>query len=220
MLVMNQIYPMYIGLWSTSCLVAVLVYLRYRDTFVISQRAYWRFLFVRWKVVTFAIAAIGITLIAPYTGDPTWDYCDAMVMAILTFFTAPWVVGVMYKTATRAIPLRETYVAFCAWMFTTSWFYDTYILLRDGDYPQTWLANIFASTALYVFGGLLWNLDWIPERGTVFAFMEKDWPSQEIRPVFSRIIWFGLVFMILVTLMMLPFLFDRYLDVGTWFEGW
>jgi len=199
---------------------AVLIYFQKPGAYAISHRAYWRFVFVRWKVATFVIAAAGLTVIAPYTGDPTWDYCDALVMSVLTFLTAPWVVGVMYRAVRRSIGLPQVYVAFCTWMFTTSWFYDTYILMRDGNYPQTWLPNIFASSALYVFGGLLWNLDWVPERGTVFAFMEEDWPPPEIRPVFHRVIWFGLIFMILVALMMLPFIFDRYLDVNSWFGSW
>ncbi len=52
------------------------------------------------------------------------------------------------------------------------------------------------------------------------SFMEKDWPPVQVRPVFSRIIWFGLVFMVLVALMMLPFLFDQYLDFNSWFDRW
>lgn len=35
---------------------------------------------MRWKVVTFLIATIAMTVIAPYTGDPTWDYVDAPLM--------------------------------------------------------------------------------------------------------------------------------------------
>jgi len=59
-------------------------------------------------------------------------------------------------------------------MFSASWFYDTYILIRDGEYTPLWLPNIFASSSLYALAGLLWNLDWKPNRGTIFAFMEAD----------------------------------------------
>jgi hypothetical protein len=217
---MNQIYPYYIALWSTACAAAVLFYFREREVHAISNRIYWRFIFVRGKVTTFVIATTGMTVIAPYTGDPTWDYYDALVMSVLTFITAPWVVGVMFRATRRQVGLTQVNVALCMWMFTTSWFYDTYILIRDGDYSQTWLANIFAFSALYSFGGLLWNLDWIPERGTIFAFMEKDWPPEQVRPVFHRIVWVGLIFMILVALMMLPFIFDEHLDVNSWFGTW
>jgi hypothetical protein len=55
-------------------------------------------LFQDWKIVTFIISAIGLTVIAPYTGDPTWDYVDAAFMSILTYTTAPWVVGTIYLT--------------------------------------------------------------------------------------------------------------------------
>ena len=43
--------------------------------------------------MTFVVATAGITLIAPYSGDPTWDYVDSVFMSVLAFATAPWVVG-------------------------------------------------------------------------------------------------------------------------------
>ncbi len=38
--------------------------------------------------MTFVLAAAGITTIAPYTSDPTWDYVDAAFMSVLAFATA------------------------------------------------------------------------------------------------------------------------------------
>jgi len=204
---MDKIYPYYTAVWVTACLVAVVLYIRHRQDYAISHRSYRRFIFVPWKIATFLVAAVGLIVIAPYTGDPTWDYYDAAVMSVLTFLTAPWVVGAIYKAARSEVSLAQAYVAFCLWMFTTSWFYDTYILIRDGEYGPLWFENIFASSALYIFAGLLWNLDWVPGRGTIFAFMEKEWPPTEVRNVFFRIIWFGLVFMIIVALMVLWFVF-------------
>ena len=217
---MDRMYPFYIAFWSTACIVAIFLYIRERRAYAISHKEYRRFIFARWKVVTFIIAATGMTVIAPYTGDVTWDYWDALVMSVLAFFTAPWCVGVVYRSLRGQVPLRQLYVAFCVWMFTVSWFYDTYILIRDGDYPITWLSNIFISSALYVFAGLFWNLDWAPDRGTIFAFMEEQWPPPQVRPVFHRIIWFGIVFMALVALMILPFLLGDYLAIDSWLGKW
>ncbi|MBI4608682.1 MAG: hypothetical protein HY726_06730 [Candidatus Rokubacteria bacterium] len=43
------------------------------------------------RAVTFAVAAMGLSLIAPYTGDPR-DYVDAAFMSVLAFSSAPWAV--------------------------------------------------------------------------------------------------------------------------------
>jgi hypothetical protein len=159
-----------------------------------------------WKTVTFTVATISLTVIAPYTGDPTWDYFDALFMSVLTFFTAPWVTGVLYKVGKRELPPKQAFVAVCLWMFSASWSYDLYLLIRDGYYPVTWLPNIFASSSLYISGGLLWNLDWRKKRGVIFSFMEADWPVPSSHPVFWKIIGFALPFMILVASLILYFL--------------
>ena len=38
------------------------------------------------------------------------------------------------------------------------------------------------------------------------AFTQKDWPSPTDTPVFNKIFWYALPLMILVTAMMLPFI--------------
>ncbi len=213
---MREFYPVYICLWSTACVVAIVLYVKDRKTYAISQPEYRRFIFKPWKIITFLIAATGLTLVAPYTGDPTWDYCDSIVMSVLTFFTAPWAVGVAYRTCRGVLPKRQAYVAACVWLFSVSWFYDTYILLRDGEYTPLWLPNLFASSALYAFAGLLWNLDWRPHRGTIFAFMEDGRPNPVQGRTFHRIVVPALVFMILVFLMVLFFLVDFPVKPPAW----
>ncbi|MGE5491154.1 MAG: hypothetical protein ACM31P_07750 [Actinomycetota bacterium] len=46
---------------------------------------------------TACLAAALITLVAPYTGDGTWDYTDSIFMSFSCFATAPWVVAVLYS---------------------------------------------------------------------------------------------------------------------------
>lgn len=204
---MNEIYPIYMLCWGTACIVALALFIGDRTSYAISRPAYWQFLFTRWKLATFALASTGLTVIAPYTDDPTWDYLDSIGMSLLTFAAAPWAVGVIYKSIRGLLPLRQLYVAVCTWMFTVSWSFDTYILIRDGEYTPLWLPNIFASSALYLFAGMMWNLDWKSERGTFFAFMEDDWPRQsQERKVFGRIIWWVLFFALTVSGMIVPFL--------------
>lgn len=202
---MRMFFTIYITFWATACLIAAVVYIRDRQSYALSHSDYWHFLFKPWKVITFLIAATGLTVIAPYTGDPTWDYFDALFMSLLTFFTAPWATGVLYKVAKRELAFKQAFVAGCIWMFSASWSYDLYLLIRDGCYPDTWFSNIFASSALYMSAGLLWNLDWRKERGVIFSFMEADWPVMSSYSVLPKILWFALPLMILVTLFILLF---------------
>jgi len=185
----------YIAVWGAMCLAAVAIYARNPNGFSFTGKSYRKFLFVPWKVVTFVIATIAMTVVAPYTGDPTWDYYDALFMSVLCFLGAPWVVGVMYKAARGKANPGEAYVAFCVWMFSAAWSYDLYILLRDGMYPNTWLPNIFASSVLYISAGLLWSLDWRPRRGVTFSFLEPGWPDVPPTEAFGRVFWFAAPFM-------------------------
>lgn len=202
---MTTFYILYTLGWGSACLVAVSLMFRHRKVIKLFQSQYWRFLFQQWKIVTFLIAAIGLTVIAPYTGDPTWDYVDASFMSILTFATAPWVVGVLYRAIRGKAMVAEAYVAICIWMFSASWSYDLYLVLRDSFYPSTWLPNLFASSVLYMSGGLLWNLEWKEGRGVIFGFMEATWPEATGTKVFSKILWFAIPLMALAAAMIAAF---------------
>ena len=195
----------YLVCWVLFCLVnGVLVY-RTPERYSITHHDYWRFLITPWKCITFLIAASGLILVAPYTGDPTWDYIDASFMAALTFVTAPWVVGILFLNIRRSQPLdRQTFLAICLWMFSASWSYDCYLLLRDGIYPDTWQVNIYASSVLYFSAGFLWNLDNRPNRGITFAFMEPIWFVKGAS--FRSVIWFALPFMMIAFIAILYFL--------------
>jgi hypothetical protein len=118
---MGIFFHFYISAWGSACLFALILYLRDTNSFAFSHASYWRFLLIPWKVVSFLIAATGLTIIAPYTGDPTWDYVDALFMSLLAFFTAPWTVGVIYKAGKRDLPAKQAFVAGCMWMFAASW---------------------------------------------------------------------------------------------------
>ncbi|MBI1891555.1 MAG: hypothetical protein HYS18_12965 [Burkholderiales bacterium] len=187
----------YIAAWFSLCVTAIVLCMRDPASFSFTSPQYRRFLGVPWKLVTFAIAATAMTVVAPYTGDPTWDYVDAAFMSILTFAGAPWVVGTLYLFARRKEGGKQLYVAFCLWMFSASWSYDIYLVFRDGAYPLTWFANIFASSVLYISAGLLWSLDWRPGRGTTFSFLESDWPAASATSVFTKLFWVALPFFVI-----------------------
>jgi len=208
---LDPFFVWYILAYSLVCFIAVGIYVREPKSFALFTQPYRNFLFVPWKLVTFALAITGLTVMAPYTGDPTWDYFDSIFMSVLAFYGAPWVLGVMYLSAKKQLPVRLFFVAVCLWMFSVSWSYDIYLLLRDGHYPETWLPNIFLSSVLYFSAGLMWNLDWRENRGITFSFMESDWPTVLPHSSFSKVCWYALPFILLVAgasaFFLLPLLF-------------
>ncbi len=195
----------YVGMYLASCALAVLLAVRERRTLSIFSGAYRQFLMAPWKLASFAVAASGMTWIAPYTGDHTWDYFDAALMSILTFASAPWAIGTIWLALRGKAKAAHAFVAFNCWMFSASWNYDLYILFRDGKYPVTWFPNIFASSALYICAGLMWNLEKHPGRGVIFAFMEEDWPRSASRTSFRSIFGYALPFMLVVAAAILYF---------------
>jgi hypothetical protein len=191
---MEPFFKAYIAAWSAACVVAAFLYLRRPRNFAISSRTYWHFLAEPWKVATFIAGAALITLVAPYTGDPTWDYVDGLFMSVLCFTTAPWVVATLYFGLHRQARPDETYAAVCAWLFSASWSYDLYLVLRDGHYPETWFANLFASSVIYLCAGLFWNLEYRAGRGVIFSFMREGWPSRPPQAPVWRFAVYGLLF--------------------------
>ena len=199
-------FTAYLSGYSAACVVAVFLMIRERATLVLLQPEYRHYILSGWKIVTFTIAATAMIVIAPYTGDPTWDYVDAAFMSVLTFVTAPWSVGTLYLACKRKAKPSHVYIAVCVWMFSVSWAYDVYILLRHGYYPPTWLPNIVLSSILYFAAGTMWNLQHKDGRGVVFGFMAPGWPDASHELGFRQIGWFALPIMLLVSLMIAPFL--------------
>ena len=101
----------YVAAWSVACIAAIALYLRRPRAFAISRQAYWQFLGEPWKLAAFVAGAALITLVAPYTGDPTWDHVDGYFMTVLCFTTATWVVGTLFLAAKRKATAAEVYVS-------------------------------------------------------------------------------------------------------------
>ncbi|HEY6897965.1 MAG TPA: hypothetical protein VI279_11940 [Rhodocyclaceae bacterium] len=194
----------YLVAWLAACVVAVALLVRRPQRFSLLSMPYLRFLAQPWKLATFVAATISLTVVAPWSGDPTWDYTDALFMSVLTFATAPWSVGVLYRTARGREALAVAYVAACLWLFSASWSYDFYLILRDGGYPVTWRENIAASSILYLLAGLMWNLDWPAGHGGRLAFTAADWPPAASSSSWRLLAMVALI-MLLVAALMAPF---------------
>ncbi|MDH5637387.1 MAG: hypothetical protein OEZ04_02740 [Nitrospinota bacterium] len=203
---MTSFQKIYMAVWVFFSICALAAFIGSRRRFVIADAAYWWFLLTPWKLVTFGVAASGLTIMAPYTGDPTWDYIDAIFMAVFAYLLAPWVVGEAYLMLRGKRTAYNAPVIAAAWLFSASWSYDLYNLIKFGVYPSTWLANLFASSVLFFSAGLFWNLDWREGRGTIFAFMEEDWPKQQAGNVFHKLLWMVVPFMALVGLLLIQFI--------------
>ena len=174
-------YPLpYLAAWISACAVAVVVALKEGRKLSLVSRDYARLLYTPWRLITVVVAGGTMVVVAPYSGDPTWDYFDAAFMVLLTYLTAPWAVGILYRVVRRRARWQHAYVAICLMLFSASWSYDAYMMLkRSGPGPVLWTENLLASPLLYVLAGLLWNLDWTPARRVHLAFMTDDWPRRE-----------------------------------------
>ena len=203
---MDSVLWFYLSAWVSFSMIVFFFFLKNPRTYSISTVPYFRFLLLPWKVITFLFAAAGITLIAPYSGDYTWDYVDALFMSILTFITAPWAIGILFLSFRKRCFDKQFVLALYLWMFSASWSYDLYLLLRDGEYPNTWFPNIFASSLLYFCAGLLWNLDWREGRGSTFSFLEAEWFAITEHATFRKIFWIAFPLMLLVTIVIASFL--------------
>ena len=120
--------------------------------------------------------------------------------------SAPWAVGILYRAMRRQAEWGVAYIAACLWLFSASWSYDLYIVMRDGIYPPTWESNLYLSSVLYLLAGLFWNLDWTPERRLHLAFMQDGWPVANPNPVFTKLLWLALPLMLFVAILILAFL--------------
>ena len=197
----------YVPVWASACVLALVLAALEPGAYTVLRRRYWQWLLRPWKLVSFAVAFLLMVFGAPYSGDPTWDHVDGGVQSLLTFTTAPWAVGTLYRAARRvgAPPrFREVYGALCAWLFSASWFYDAWLYHRDHVYPTGWALNMGASSALYFMGGLLWSLRAGKGRLARLAFVDPDWPIPG-DGTFRSIAWVALSVMAGVITLLAPF---------------
>lgn len=205
---MKTPFLIYTIVWGLACLLAIALLVRGRSRIELFDRRYWLTLSPLWKIAVAVVATVGFALMAPYTGDPTWDYIDATYMSVLTVATAPWSVAIIWRFIRGRRDGVKLYLALCLWMFSSSWSYDLYLVLRDGFYPLTWLPNIFASSLLYFLAGMLWSLEWREGRGTTLVFLEDDWPAGRPAGTQTRLLLYTLPLIVMVVVLMAQFVID------------
>lgn len=165
----------YVAGWLAFCLVAAALAAR---SVRIRRADVLAFLRTPWKVALFAPAMLFVTFAGRFTDDETWDVVSGGGMSVLTVATAWWSVGAAAQVVRRARPVSHLVVALALTLFSSSWFYDGYLLLRDGAYTQRWLGNLMLSPTIYLCAGVVLNLE-LREGRVALAFTRAEWP----RPV-------------------------------------
>jgi hypothetical protein len=199
---------LYTVCWTLFEVGALGLGVRHRRALLLCQREYWVLLARPWSLGTFAVALLGFMVLAPYTGDPTWDWVDAGFMSLLTFTTGPYALGVLVRTARGQEEKWQLWPAVAIWLLSASWLYDAYIWWRDGYYPPTWWSNLLASSILYLAGGAFWSLTVRPGRGLTFAFLEPQWLDASKEKLSGRMLLAVVLGVLLVVGMMMPFLLE------------
>lgn len=163
----------YVAAWSAFCVAAALVAIR---TVSLRSRDVVAFLTVPWKLAVFVPAILFVGFAGRFTDDETWDLVTGFGMGILTFGTSWWAVGAAARVVRRLAPPSHLLVAIAVTLFSSSWFYDGYLLLRDGAYTPRWQGNLMLSPTIYLCAGLLSNLE-MHEGRLGFAFTRASWPQ-------------------------------------------
>lgn len=178
---MDAFLVRYLVVWVACCVLGLVLFVK--DVRV-DWAAHGRALLVPWRLALFVPAIAFVTFAGRFTDDETWDVVCGGGMALLTFFTAGFSVGTTAKVLRGDRPWSHLVVAVVLMLFSSAWFYDGYLLLRDGAYTHRWLGNLKLSPLIYVCAGLALNLE---QRGARlgFAFTRPDWPM----PRSSRPSW-------------------------------
>jgi hypothetical protein len=190
----SPFFVKYIAIWISFCLVAVFILVMDRKRLLPEWHKYLSFLCVPWKLWLFVPAFLFVTFAGRYTNDETWDCVTGSGMSILTFFTAPWSVGLIYQVMIGRRPLRYLVVAIALLLFSSSWFYDAYLLWRDSAYTSRWVGNLILSPIIYLAAGMLWNLevkdnsDFLDRHNYRFSFVRSNWPSRPADTRFAPLI--------------------------------
>lgn len=105
-----------------------------------------------WKLVTFAIG-LGLLVLGALTGQAIdWDVPISIIMATLTYLTAPWSLRVVLERRWRQLPAMLVVTWFCVdgcyWLYWRA--VDPHALeaMRSANFP--------ASLALYFLCGAIW----------------------------------------------------------------
>jgi hypothetical protein len=176
---MTPLLVRYLVGWLACCLLGLVLAVK-------DVRVPWRqaasFLTAPWKLALFVPGVLFVTFAGRFTNDETWDVVSGGGMSVLTVLTAWWSVGACAQVLSGQRPVSHLVVAVTLTLFSASWFYDGYLLWRDGAYTHRWLGNLALSPIIYLCAGLVQNLELRGGR-LALAFTRADWPRVATREV-------------------------------------
>jgi len=104
-----------------------------------------------WKLASFAIGLALLFIGADYYRAPDWDYPISVIMASLTYLSAPWAAQVLMSRRWKMLPLALVLYYFsvdgCYWLYWSAVKPDA-LVMRE--------ANFYASSCLYWLCGFIW----------------------------------------------------------------
>jgi len=119
-------------------------------------RGYARELLRPWKLFTLAVGLSWLLYGALNYGISDWDVGDSLIMAGLTYLTAPWSLGVILACLHRRLrywPLWILLALFTAWAAVDG----SYVAYNSVvHHPRYRWANLYASSILYFLAGAIW----------------------------------------------------------------
>ena len=104
-----------------------------------------------WKLASFACGLALLIVGADWYHIPDWDYAISIIIATLTYLTAPWAVDVLRYRRWRRLPLA----LFWYWL-TVDGSYWVYWQSVRPDALDMRVANFLASSCLYWLCGMIW----------------------------------------------------------------
>ncbi len=105
-----------------------------------------------WKLITLLVGIALLIAGSYYYPAPDWDIPISLIMASLTYLTAPWSIRVLYMRKWRLLPL----IIFMIW-FSVDGSYAIYWHFRDPAALEAMrAANFPASLSLYLLCGMVW----------------------------------------------------------------
>ena len=187
----------YFKSWVTIVLFTFVLSIFKKNQILLLSKKYFYFLFVKWKIIVFLLALFIVSGVGLLWLDPTWDLGISIIMSTLTYFTAPYSVGIFYRFI-KWIERKniELFLAIILTFFSASWFYDGYnYLYLLWFYPNTWFSNILYSIPVYLLWWIIWNLDYSKEKGAYLSFYNKKWTlepeNKSIKPFLLYIVLSG-----------------------------
>lgn len=174
---MDLFIKLYLTIWIILTTAWLLLIIKKRKYIVLLQKDYIEFISKKWKFILFLIATFFLSYISTFWYDPTWDIPETIIMALLTYYTAPYSSWIIYRYIKWLNKnFYELYIAIILVFFSSAWIYDIYAMIfLIWEYPLTAFANLWLSPFFYLLAGMMWNLDYRKDLGVVFVCNYKEW---------------------------------------------